>query len=172
MEQWDHNWKINHGPSGMVNNGTPSEIRLLKHAADGITFFEVKVEGGHMDPAWDGLRLFPRGNQPLPWQGEKLEPFGAAQVFEYRNRINAHLAITSSATNRLEGELNSGGTPKSVYLFLARDAVKTGADLSDLLIVNTDSMLVFTKPPAEGSPVANPAVVSPIEDGTGHGNKT
>lgn len=172
MEEWEHNWRINHGPSGMVNNGTPSEIKLVKRATDGITFFEVKIESGGMDRAWNGCRLFPRGNKPLPWQGEKLEPFGAGQVVEYRNRINAHLAITNSATNRLEGELNSGGTPKSVYLFLARDAVKSGADLSDLLIVNTDSMLVFTKPLADGSLAANPAVVAPIEDGTGHGNKT
>lgn len=164
MGVWEREWKLNAG-SAVISGPPPQEsvFELVRHDAQGITFYTVQFGEGRMPASWEGVKLFPQGSTPRAWSNGKLPAWTGTQGPAYSTGIAKHLSLTDSDTERLEGELSSGGAKVKVWLFRAADAVDRPAPNNDLLIVRTRSALPWSNAAAAGG-------VGPIEDGTGHGN--
>jgi hypothetical protein len=162
MGLWEREWTVSEGNSTITGGHQPSVFTLVKRTGPGPTCYAIEYQAGELPDAWEETVLVRRGSAALTWNGEKLNPWTAAETMAYRNGIITMLTQTNTNTIRLEGEVSLDGSMRRVLLFIAHDAVQKSADeLEDLLIVRSETNFAWTD---------SNGVVGPIEDGTGHGN--
>lgn len=169
MSVWERTWKMNYATHGLHE----AEFSLQKHKVDGIVYYTMKID--KIDPdnpeAWENCRLVERGIHSLTWSPlAELHPFNDGME-DYIPKIDQWLTRVTAATLRLEGEIDlivppqeseepqqmAKITPLAVTMFVAKKAVETEDEPSDLLLVRIRS---------SGSGVS--IVGGP--DGTGHGD--
>lgn len=155
MSVWERTWKINDATHGLAKGG----FALEKHGSDGFVYYTMNdiVCEKFAAEAWADCRLVRRGRFLQPWAPQTpLDPFSDANKAKYTVEMNKWLDKVTSATLRLEGDLDlaidpaqSGLTPpdvsvstQSVTLLVASDAVKEDdGTLRDLMIVRVRSRI-------------------------------
>ena len=191
MSTWERAWTINNDPKHVYRCGIPLEISLTRKAAAGITYYEVTFKKLDCPEEWDNCWLVPRGTIPCVWDSNEppLPPWKKRYEKLYREAIVRQLSKFNMSTKRLEGELDYGFSTKTVYFFLASDAVQDPRTrrFSSLLIVVSASNLPWNceenksteksrkVATAKGGAVRDEEdpvtpIGQPIEDGTAHGN--
>jgi hypothetical protein len=152
----------------LMGNPDVARFRLVLNDSGAFKHYLIEHEPGELGSPWKGCCLVPRGNKPLVYdKPTPLPPFDSddADVVEkYDAAIKSALDRSNSSTNRLETELDFDGEKRWAVLFMLREAVANGdSGAKDLLIVHHGSAFKWT---------IAAAGVAPIEDGTGHGNKS
>jgi hypothetical protein len=173
MSVWERKWTMNLGSHGMAQG----EFTLEKHRSDGLVYYtlnDIKCDKFAAE-AWADCRLVRRGRYLQPWApAEPLDPFDGTNAAKYQTGIKNWLTKVTSATLRLEGDLELVIEPsqsaldppdmdvatQAVTMLVARDAVKLAdGTLRDLMVLKVRSQIGTT--PLSGSP-----------DGTGTGDPT
>jgi len=149
-----------------MGNPDIARFKLIQQEAGHLTHYHIEHEPGELGEPWKDCCLVPRGNQPLNYDAaEPLQPWKPNDpkiVEAYDDAIKRALKRSSSATNRLECELDFDGTKCWGLLFILRGAVAAvSGGNTDLLIVRYGSGFKWS---------SNTGSAAPIEDGTGHGN--
>jgi hypothetical protein len=152
MPVWERKWKMNLATQGLAKG----EFRLEKHMADGLVYYtmsELKCDK-LTEQAWGDCRLVRRGRYLQAWSAAPLDPFKATNSAKYTTEINKWLDTVTSATLRLEGDLEVVISPKlsgleppdvdvsiqEVTMLMAGDAVKLpNGKLRDLMILRIRS---------------------------------
>ena len=174
MNLWEREWNINSDPDDVFLEAVSKSFHIKKNGSNGSASFDVHFNGNGMPADWNDCTLVARGTEPFKLTGDPLPKFddSSATKTKYNDAIKAALLNATTSTRRLEGELDTGLGRKSVFLFLARDAVASVNDagvvsLQDLLVLKRTTLFPWS--PANGG---DPSTItgSPIDDGTVHGN--
>lgn len=174
MNLWEREWIINSDPDDVFLEARDKTFALKKNGVNGGSSFDVHFERNEMPAEWNDCSLVARGTEPFRLVGDPLPKFdeSTSTKNKYNEAIKMALAKTTTSTRRLEGELDNGLGRKSVFLFLARDAVALmdasgDVTLQDLLVLKRTTLFPWS--PATGM---DPATITghPIDDGTAHGN--
>lgn len=160
---WEREWTINNGATDVyqgTNKNTRFRLKLKRHK--GQDYYLVKFINGEMCDCFNGCWLVPRGLAHFDWFGAQLKPWtgiphDAGDALYDQAIKSAMREKTDSSTRRLEGELDFGNKKATVKLFIARNAITTGAPL---LIVVSERTFFWSKDHGGGGG----------DDGTAHGN--
>ena len=166
MNLWEREWTINTGPDDVFLESGKTTFVLRKNGANGGCSFDVLFKRDEMPAEWNDCSLVSRGTKPFRLEGDPLPKFDESVKEKYSLAIKKALSKTTTSTRRLEGELDDGLERKTVFLFLARDAVgqvdaSGTVTLHDLLVLKRAALFPWSSATAGGAP---------IDDGTAHGN--
>ncbi len=141
-------WEINMGPDHVYDPGETYWFRLTPRMDGSLPCYEVTYEPKKMDPAWEGCRLYWRGQNEVAWGDRKLDPWQPTLEYVYDKTIESFLLNTDSDTVRLEGEIVVNDKKEAVTVFLSRDAVRTETanTFKPLLIIITRTGFPWSQP--------------------------
>jgi len=165
MTAWETEWKLKMDLP-LMGNPDVARFKLVQQGSGNFKYYVIEHEPGELGTPWKDCCLVPRGNKPLVYNGSKpLPPWDSndAEIVEkYDAAIKSALDRSSSATNRLETELDFNGEKRWAVLFMLREAIANVAGAAkDLLIVHHGGGFKWS---------IAAAGAAPIEDGTGHGD--
>lgn len=141
-------WEINMGPDHVYEEGKSYWFHLTPKVEGKLSCYEVTFDPGRMDPAWQGCRLYWRGQSEVAWGDRKLDPWIDSLEYVYDKTIESFLLGTDSDTVRLEGEIVVNEKKEAVTFFLGEDAVRGDKPdaLKPLLIIITRTGFPWSQP--------------------------
>src|SRR5690242_18044419 len=133
MIAWDRadGWAIDDGPKNVFLPDHATVFRLVEDKSSGFTRYKVDFDDGFMPTAWRDAVFDVRGQSPLVWSENLLNPWSGAEKINYNEAIGLVMQDASTDTLRLEGEITIEGKKAIIILVGSENAVKEAPSSTD-----------------------------------------
>lgn len=179
MIAWDRpdGWAIDDGPKNVFQPDHATVFRLIEDRSSGFIRYKVDFDDGFMPEAWRNAVFEVRGQSPLAWSENLLNPWSPTEKINYNEAIGLVMQDASTDTLRLEAEITIDGKKAVIILVGSENAVKDEPSSAD-----TEPLLIILKRVSLGSPQIGAAAsvekphraghrIGMQQDGTAHAHQ-